>query len=507
MRPLVARVASLLSEQGAAAYIVGGYVRDLLLGRETRDLDISIADADPIQAARAVADALGGAFYALDEERRYGRAILRVGEQEQSVTLDFTPLHGALEEDLARRDFTLNAMALPIGAAFDPSAVIDPWGGRRDMDARVVRALRDSVFQDDPVRLLRAVRLAGALGSRIDDETDRLAAAQASELQRVSPERVQEEFCRILGLDDAREALYALDRLGLLAEVFPELEDARGVEQPKEHYYDVLTHLLETVGFFERIVDNERREADEALDLLPWKPALDRYFSQEIAAGRSRTVMGKLACLLHDVAKPQTKTVEPSGRTRFLGHPERGAEMAMQAMDRLRFSRKETAFVAIAVSQHLRPVQLSQDMEQPSKRALYRYRRDLGDVGAATLYLSMADYLAAKGPTLPEQMDEWRHRTAYCAQVLAGICERDGDDGRPRPLVDGRLLMQELDLAPGPLVGRLLRAVQEAVAVGEASTVEEALGYARRLLAERAAHANDMDGPRTDGDSDQGLEG
>ena len=482
-KALIGRVADLLSTQEKRAYLVGGYVRDLVLGRNTSDVDIALSEGDSIAMARMVADALSGAFYVLDAERGYARVLTPSDSDGATVTFDFTPLRGTLEEDLAHRDFTIDALALPMESADSTDAVIDLYGGRQDLGNRLVRALGDDVFQEDPARLLRAVRLAGQLEFQIEGHTGALIAQQAEALKRVSLERVQDEFCRILSLERSYPWLRELDRLHLLTQVLPQLEESRGVDQPHEHYWDVFDHLVETVGVFERIVDGAEREGDSVLSLMPWMSEVDDYFDTEVAHGRSRAVLTKLACLLHDVAKPRTKTTEPSGKTRFLGHPEQGANMAREIMETLHFSRREIVFITTAVSQHLRPMQLSHDLEPPTPRALYRFQRDVADVAIATLYLSMADYLAAKGPML--EPDEWQRRVEHCKRVLQSIGETTEERVEtPHPLVDGYVLMKGLGISSGPLLGRLLDTVQEAVAVGEVKDVEGALALARALMYE-----------------------
>ena len=336
------------------------------------------------------------------------------------------------------------------------------------------------MFRDDPARLLRLVRLAAQLGFTVEDDTLSSARASAPLVRTVSHDRQRDELCRILGLARAAHALVMADEMGLLSEVLPEIDETRGVEQPREHYWDVFNHLLQTVRSFDLMLDDEQRNADGAAALLPWNDEVSAYFGTTLVNDRSRGQLTKLACLLHDIAKPATKTVQPDGRMRFFGHGEEGAGIASEVMERLRFSRRETRFVSSVVTHHLRPVQLSQDLEPPSRRAVYRYREALGDAGIAALYLSMADYLAAKGPMLDAA--DWRTRADYCSTVLTDLLtgpEQEAD--RTEPLVNGRLLMDELGLKPGKELGRVLAAVHEAVAVGDVETRGDALDLARRL--------------------------
>ena len=480
MPALLERARALFAARGVDAYIVGGYVRDQLIGRPTGDADVAVLSANVEGLGRELADAIAGSFYVLDEGRRYARVLTPPDDAGARARLDLTPIESDIEHDLSRRDFTVNAMALPLSGAEGGQAILDPYGGQQDCERALLRAVRDDVFVEDGARLLRAIRLCGQLDFSVDDATAALVLRDAARIGDVSPERVQEELCRILALSDSRAALRHLDELGLLHYVLPELDETRNVEQPVEHYWNVFDHLVETVGFMDRILGGEDRESDPVVADLPWPDEVNDYFSEEVAGGVTRSVLTKIACLLHDVAKPKTRTTEEGGRIRFLGHPSEGAEMAGALMERLRFSRRGIAYVSTLVTQHLRPMQLSNNMQTPTRRALYRYRRDVGDAAIGTLYLSMADYLAAKGPMLEPR--EWRHRARHCSLVLVSILEPpEIIEEASAPAVDGRILMEALGIGPGPELGQILDAVRESIGAGEVSTTAEAIAMARCL--------------------------
>jgi putative nucleotidyltransferase with HDIG domain len=214
-------------------------------------------------------------------------------------------------------------------------------------------------------------------------------------------------------------------------------------------------------------------------DAFAWcAPSMHAYLDASMVAGRSRRALLKLATLLHDVAKPQTRTVDETGRIRFLGHAEEGAAVAGRALRRLRFSTREGQFVALLVREHLRPVQLAQKGEMPTRRALYRFYRDLGDATPAVLLLSLADAAASLGPRLTER--EWSAQVAYMNSLLVRSQDEEGIVSRPR-LLTGHDIMRELDCAGGPFIGRLLEALGEAQAAGEVTDTEAALAYVREL--------------------------
>ncbi|MCI0438650.1 MAG: HD domain-containing protein, partial [Chloroflexi bacterium] len=321
-------------------------------------------------------------------------------------------------------------------------------------------------------RLLRAARLAARLGFTIAEDTRRQIRQDTHLVASIAPERVRDELLLTLEQTGVTDALRGMDELGLLCEVIPELSDARGVTQPREHYWDVFNHLVETAGQVERLLEGQPDSGDFVVDMLPRFASMERHFSEEVTDGHSRRTLLKLAGLLHDISKPATRTVEASGRIRFLGHDSEGAVVAGRIMRRLRFSRRGVELMKRMVDNHLRPRQMSQKGELPSRRAIYRYYRDLGDAAIDTLYLNAADYLAARGPMLTR--DEWEAHCALMDYILNQGAESAAPQSLPK-LITGRDIIEEFSVEPGPRIGELLDAVREAQASGEISTREEAL--------------------------------
>jgi len=471
---LLARINLYLSRRGVGAYLVGGFVRDVLSGRDTVDIDIAVG-AGALDVASGVAAGVGGTFVPLDEENGVARVVLP-GKKWQ---VDFTTLQGDIMSDLARRDFTIDAMAVELGKDLDFSDVLDPFHGRDDLRRGVVRAVGDGVFIADPVRLLRAVRIAAELGFTIDSSTEPLIRRDCSLIARVPGERAREELLRLLALPGAAARLSYLDGLGLLTALIPELAPSRGVVQPLMHVWDVFEHSIRTVGALEFLL----REGDwqyagvGVLAAVPWSEELSRHFEGEISHGGTRRSLLKLAALLHDIAKPQTRAVREDGRTRFLGHPQEGAAASAAIMERLRFSRREIQYVGLLVKYHLRPTQMANE-GVPTRRAIYRFFRDTGDAGIDLLFLSLADHLAARGPSLNEKY--WHEHARITRLVLES---REETSVAPPPkLIDGHDIMKAFGLAPGPRIGRLLEALKEARAAGEVADRRQALDYVARLL-------------------------
>jgi len=476
---LLAKLRQLLMERSIGCYVVGGFVRDGLMGRTNSDIDVAVA-GDATSIASEVAKSFGTRMVPLDEVNQVARVVLR--QAGGHWHLDFATIRGSIEEDLGYRDFTINAIAIDLAdirGGWSQVRVIDPLGGCRDLSSGMVRAASKASFQQDPARLLRAVRFAAMLGFSVDPGTEDLIQRDHELVATVASERLRDELCYILETPRAYHSFRYLDCLGLLDRIMPELAVAKGVAQPKEHFWDVLEHSLETVAAVERLLQEEGGEReDELLTLVPWSVEIAQHFAQEIAGGRTRGALLKLAGLLHDIGKPTTKTIEQDGRMRFLGHAQLGAAMAVQLMERLRFSNRETKMVQLMIEHHMRPGYLVAQ-EMPSRRAIYRYFRDTAEVGIETLFLGLADHLAARGPTL--DLDEWRKHTETTQYILSKWFEEQATVVPPK-LIDGHTLMDRLGLDPGPQIGELLEAVREAQAAGEISTAEEALDFVTKRL-------------------------
>ncbi len=335
--------------------------------------------------------------------------------------------------------------------------------------------ISEKIFKDDPIRLLRAIRIKSQLGFTLDENTENGIEKNSQLLSYVSPERLRDKFLKILSISGATENMYILDRLGLLGRIIPELEDLKGVEQPKEHYWDVFHHCIETPGAIERAISRNT----EQLSIIPWHPYLDQYFTEEISDGCSRSTIIKLAGLLHDIGKPITKSLDTTGRIRFIGHDDYGSEISSSILRRLRISNTGVQLVSKMIKHHLRPTQMSQHLEMPTRRALFRYARDLGEIAIDTLFLNLGDYLAAKGPVI-EDISDWTSHCELIGDILfRGLLETDLPIYPHTRLIDGNDIMDFIKLPPGRVIGRILRVIDEAYGSGEINSKEEALELAR----------------------------
>lgn len=475
---LLAQARVFLAARRIEGYLVGGFVRDGLLGCPSRDLDLAVA-GDARDLAQGLARVLDGRYVLLDETHQVvARVVVSSGFQ-----LDLATMRGTIAQDLAQRDFTVDALAISLtDLELTTPTIIDPFEGQRDLAARTIRALGEDCLVGDPLRLLRGVRLAAELDFSLEEQTRLWMKQHGPRLGRVAPERITAELSMLLSLVGAAPWLRTLDELGFLDIIIPELAVTRGAAQPQEHHWDVLQHSLATVAAVEALLGGPvpgwlpQQALSRQLGLTHWAE-IQQHLQEEVAGGRPRIVILKLAALLHDVAKPQTKTVEPSGRVRFFGHPKEGAEIAAAILERLRFSTKEVRQVAAMVENHLRPGQLGDD--RPTLRAVHRYFRDLEEAALDTLVLGLADHLATRGPSL--DLAAWQEHLAQVDYLLS--CYFGAPEVvRPSKLVDGHRIMERFGLGPGPLIGQLLTRVREAQAQGEVRSQEEALALIAKEL-------------------------
>jgi poly(A) polymerase len=459
---------------GTRAWLVGGAVRDRLLGRQTADVDV-VVDGDPADAARAVARAArGAARFVLSEEFGSWRVVAREGAWQ----VDVEPLRGqSIEEDLALRDFTLNSIAEPIAGG----APIDPLGGMPDLKARRLRMSGPAAFAQDPLRVLRLVRLVVELDLDTEVETLRCARACADDLSRISAERVFVELRRIIATPLARRGLELMSSLGAMAVVLPELEALRGVEQNRFHHRDVYGHTLEV---FDRVV-----ELTGATDISDATPALgatiggqwaqvDALLAESLADEMSRGDALRWGALLHDAAKPLTREVRADGGVTFYGHDALGAELARAVLERLRASERLRAHVAALVMNHLRLGFLVHQPQPLARRTLFSYLLACSPVEVDVTLLSVADRLATRGDRAQESIES---HLRLARDVLADVLLWRAQ-GPPKPLVRGDELASDLSIPIGPRVGELLEELAAAQFAGELDTREQAFAYLRRLI-------------------------
>ncbi len=474
---LMGRVIRFVASEVEEAYIAGGRVREVLLGKTEKDVDLVVA-ADAIALARRLADRTGGAFYVLDEDTDAARIVY---PEPSELIVDVARLRGPdLVADLRGRDFTINAMAIDLHHYFEAQPpIVDPCGGQGDLQARLLRATGSDAFRADPVRLLRAVRFVSTLDLDIEPQTESWIRRDAHLITQPSSERIRQELALIMEAQGAADHLRRMDALGLLHHVLPEVAALKGVAQSPPHIHDVYEHTLHTIVEAERLSafpDAELGPHEQEF-LSPFAAELGAHFGQVVCEQRTRATLFKFAAMLHDVAKPKSHSQDEDGRIRAYGHERLGAEMAEQVLRRLRFSAQEVRLLGTIVTHHMRPGWL---LKQPpvTNRAVYRFFRDTGDAGIDVVMLALADQLATRGETLTTQ--HWRDYLGLAHRLLESYFHKPAEAVDPPRLVSGDDVLSLLGMRPGPQVGRLLERVREEQAEGLLRSREEALDFLRR---------------------------
>jgi len=464
--PFTTFLSQLLSLTPHAIYLVGGSVRDLLIGtRAIRDIDLLFASGSE-NVARMFADAIGGSFFFLDEERKITRIVKNTDSGD--IQFDFTNFEGPdLNADLERRDFTMNAMALDLRmfiATASLDGLIDPMHGREDVKYRIIRVSRPGVLDEDPLRLLRAIRFAATLGFTIEQGTADQIRRRSKLIARPSPERVRDELFLILSERNAEKHLVLMDSLGLLSPLLPELEPLRAFAPGRYHVHDVLTHSIKTAGYVDNVLD-------DLPDISPGHyNAIRTHLEERLEHLVPRKAALRFACLIHDNAKPETFS-NVDGHIRFHGHDNLGAEKAVSMCRRFKLSNDTEKAVTRVIRQHMRLFNLAAP-GGPSKNAMYRYCRDIGDALPESLILAQAD-ARATFEIMPKEKftDTTEPMAAMLEYYYTKFLKVEA-----KPLVTGQDLIDR-GLKPGPKFGEILEDVKERQAEGALKDRQEALDY------------------------------
>ncbi len=456
--------------RGRRGWLVGGALRDEALGRPSADFDV-VVEGDPHDLAQALAAeargrGMGAACFPLSEEFGAWRIAARDGDWQVDVQV---LQGGSLQADLALRDFTINAIAQ------DPAdgSWIDPLGGLEDLKAGRLKMASPRAFANDPLRVLRLVRIAAELGFEPEQQTFAAAREYAPQLSGVSQERVFMELQRTLSCPAARRGIDLLEGVGAMRIVLPELHALAGVQQSKYHHLDVYGHTLEVL---ERLIALQADPSE--LFGAELSASLQAVLAEPLADGLTRGQALRWGALLHDAAKPLTRGVRPrDGRVTFVGHDAQGAELAGAVLTRLHASVRLRQHVAELVRHHLDLGFLVHQPQPLAREVVFDYLSATGAVAVDVTLLSVADRLATRGEGAQESI---KAHLELAREMLPETL-RWSAQGPPKPLLRGDELAQELRLTPGPRLGELLGELARAQFAGHIGSREQALALARQL--------------------------
>ena len=345
--------------------------------------------------------------------------------------------------------------------------IVDSLRARKDIEKKKIKRVSIRAFREDPLRMLRAFSLKAVLGFKIEVSTLNQIRREKNALGAVSPERIVEELFKILETPEAASLLKGMDKAGVLEEILPQIKVMYDCHQGAYHHLDVWPHSLEAVVQLERVFYQQRHNADVAA-----------YLQESIAGNHSRAALLKLATLLHDIGKPDTRQKQADGRLSFHGHEHAGRAIIRTIARKLKLSTKERHFLEDIVLYHLRPGYLS-NFKKPSERTIYRYFRDTGEEAASILLMSLADQRATRGPLTSE--GDQKHHEHICLSLMERYFQKRKQ--KPYvPLLNGNDILKKFKIAPSPVVGEILEEIREQHILGKISTKKEAYILGEKIL-------------------------
>ena len=446
-------------------YLVGGALRDHYLGRPCTDFDFAV-DHGAVALSRQIARRIKGTFVLLDGDTGCARIVKRI---DGAVwTFDLTDWRSeSIQKDLHLRDFTINALALDIsGSEADLKEVLEVKGSRQDLKNGILRMIGPKVFKDDPLRLLRAFTLKATLGFKIESKTQLQIKKDAHLIVQSAAERMREEIFKILASPRAADTIVHMDRIGLLSQVIPQITVMKGIVQGGYHHLDVWQHSLEVIRQMEFLIEEMRSNK-----------YLNDYLHETIGGGHSRLALLKMAALLHDIGKPETRGQEGKRMT-FHGHEHAGQRITRQVAKQLKLTVKERYFLEDSVRMHLRPGYLS-NFKRPSEKAIFRFFRDTKDEAISLATLALADQAATCGPLTTKA--KHGHHAQICHMLIERYFKLKDQKPKQR-LLTGNDLIKTLKLEPSDLFGKILSKVEEEVALGKIKTKAEAVALAIQII-------------------------
>lgn len=453
------KIISLIKQHSAGVelYLVGGVVRDLFLEKENFDKDLVVADVDAKVFAQNLAKSLDATFIELDSENRIYRLVL----SDKVNFIDIAQIMGeTLEEDLRRRDLTINAIAYSLNT----DEIIDITGGIEDLKNKKIRHISEQNFLDDPLRLLRVYRFQAMLCFDVDNELTSIVKKHAEKITKPAIERVNYEFLKLLSGDFSAQALIDLDNVGLLKEIFPVCEEIKKIPPNSHHHLNLFGHSIEVVNQIQQIYEKSSDKVRAHLEKVDF-------------GGATRLAHLKLAGLLHDIGKPSTWTIEEdTGRHRFIKHDDIGSKMGSSLLKKMKYSKKQIEYIAKMIKNHIYPSHVVSSPELNDKIYM-RFIRKMEDDVVDVIVLAMADRLSARGPEISDKIvNENISKLSALLEFYLSI----KDNLKPLPkLLSGNEIMEILDIEPSKELGNVVNALKEAQISGEVVTKEDAILFVK----------------------------
>lgn len=445
----------ILNQHNCQGYLVGGFVRDYLLNRENKDIDLVINEQVKV-IAKKFADEIEGSFVILDEVHNIYRVVI------EEFIYDFAPIVGdSIKTDLLNRDFTINALAVSLAdikiteKEIKIKNIIDPTGGQQDLKQGLIKVVSKETFKQDPLRLFRTIRFRAELNFSVDSQTELLMKEVTTKIKDIAKERIHDELMKILAVENAAANLNYLEkRFSLLSILIPQIDELKVTGQCKYHREDIWTHSLYAVKKLEELFQKKFWKKQIKEDKLP---------------------LLKFATLFHDIGKLMTEEVI-DGEVHFYGHNQEGAKYIKPILRKLRFSRQNISYITQLIRYHMRPLELYY-ADNLTKKGKYRFFRQVEERVADVCFLAAADTLSTK--LLNNRAEEIQANIDFLKNLIKE--SQKMKEKTKEPLLDGHDVMDVLSITEGPQIGEILEKIKEAQAQGKINNREEAIEYLKFL--------------------------
>lgn len=438
-------------------YLVGGSVRDCLMGKDTYDRDLIVTDEDAGIFSQKVAEFFGGKFIPLDVENHIYRVVL----SDKLNYLDITnPVENSMEKDIKRRDLTINAVAVDIKNC----EILDLVGGLNDIKNQVLKGIEDENFVNDPLRILRVFRFYSLLGFEIDEHLLSIVTKYSDLIEKPAKERIEYELMKLFSGKYADLSLLKMDECGILEKLFPIVKELKQVPPNAHHHLDLFHHSIETIKQVQLLYDASQPDVKSHMDKVDF-------------GGFSRLAHLKLACFMHDIGKFSTWTIEEdTGRHRFIKHDDVGSKLAKPILKKMCFSNKQIEYITLMIKKHMYPTMVVQAPELTDK-VMMRFVRKMEDDAIDNILIAQADRLSARGP---EITDEIVNENISALNKLLQFYLKAQETLKPLPkLLDGNEVMKILNISPSPKLGQIINALNEAQINGDIITKEDAISFVK----------------------------
>ncbi len=467
--PYLSKIKKIAKKQDVEVYLVGGVLRDLFLAGGIQKPDFDFAVENNVEKfVQEFANQIKGRIVILDKVLRNIRVVKK--KKDEIINYDFSAFRKKpFREDIKKRDFTINTLAVNINS-YPVLKLIDFESGIKDLKKGIIRCVSEAAFRDDALRIMRAFSLQAKFNLKISRSTAELIKKYKHLLSEISPERISEELFKIFKNGRSYRLIKDMDNSSVFTRLFPQINPMRGIGKTGYHHLDVWGHSVETLKCFESLyIRRVQKNRD-----------IKKYLFEEVAQSRNRLELIKFACLFHDIGKPKAM-VRKEKKTLFHAHEKIGADMLDNISKRLRLSGKEAGFIKHLTLLHLRPGYLA-DTKRPSRRAVYRYFRDAGADAIGILLLSLADWRATRGP-----LTDLKKRRSHERIMFSLIDEYFKEKKKPpkKKLVTGNDIIKTLNIPPSPLVGKILKNINELQSLGKVKTKHQALKLAGRIYGQK----------------------